>query len=796
MTAAPSLPLLPLRDMVVFPHVMVPLFVGRERSMATLEMALQEKSPLLLVAQRESRLEEPGPEDLFEVGTEAEVLQMTKLSDGSYKALVEGIRRMRLRGAEEVGGALRALAEPAEEPDGWSAALEARCRHLLHLFEQYLRLNHRIPPDVLTEVENLEDPSAVADAVAANMPLKLPEKQRLLELAELGPRLSELTRLLAHEVEVLRLERKVRGRVRRQMDRSQREYYLSEQMKAIQKELGQADDLRAEVEELRGRVKAARMPKEVEERALKELKKLELMASLSAEATVVRSYVDWLVEVPWRKRSRENRDLRRAERILEEDHYGLEKVKERILEHLAVHQLVGRMKGPILCFVGPPGVGKTSLGRSIARATGRRFVRASLGGVRDEAEIRGHRRTYIGALPGRIVQGVKRAGTRNPVFLLDEVDKLSSDFRGDPASALLEVLDPEQNRCFSDHYLEVDFDLSEVMFITTANLQHTIPQPLLDRVEVIRLPGYTEPEKVEIARRFLIPKQMREHGLREGMLRISDSALRRLIREYTQEAGVRNLEREVASLCRKVARELVRRGRGAGARLTARNLEAYLGVPRYKPERPEGKSEVGTAMGLAWTEVGGVLMVVEVTCMEGRGRLTLTGTLGNVMQESGRAALSYVRSRAEALGIAPDFYRQRDIHIHVPEGAIPKDGPSAGITMATALLSVLTGRRVRHDVAMTGEVTLRGKVLPVGGVKEKILAAHRGGIPLVLLPKGNEKDLKEIPPFVRREVRVELVEDMAQVLAHALLAAPAQSRPRRRLPRAAVAERAPSPAAH
>jgi len=779
--------------MVFFPHMISPVFVTRGRALATVESMPPDARRMVLVGQLDMREEEPDPEGLHRVGTEAEVLQLLRLSDGTVKVLLEGLGRCRVKGIHLDGEALLAEVAPAERPAEDSADLDARCRALLARFEDYLRVNHRVPHEVYAAVEALEDPSAIADGIAANVPFKLADKQRLLEMFDPAERIAALASFLESEIDLLKVERKLRARVRRQMDRSQKEFYLTEQLKAIQRELGQSESLYGEGEELRQKAKNARLPKEIAERVEKEIKRLEMMTPLSAEASVVRSYVEWLLDVPWSEETRDNNDLAAAREVLEAEHFGLRKVKERILEHIAVKILNKAMRGPILCFVGPPGVGKTSLGRGIANALGRKFVRISLGGVRDEAEIRGHRRTYIGALPGRIIQSMKRAGTINPVFMLDEVDKLSADFRGDPSAALLEALDPEQNKNFSDHYLEVDYSLSRVFFITTANTTDAIPSPLLDRMEVIHIPGYTYEEKMEIARRFLLPRQRSENGLSEKGLKVPGEAIARIIHEYTREAGVRNLERELGNLCRKVARRFVEEGgRGAKApkagkgtklrrpakarpvRVAPGGLEKYLGAPRYSPERPETRAGVGVATGLAWTSAGGALLPVEVSVFDGKGTLTLTGKLGEVMKESAKAALSWLRARAKGLGIPADFHEKKDVHIHLPEGAVPKDGPSAGITMALAIASALTGRKVRHEVAMSGEVTLRGRVLCVGAVKEKMLAARRGGIPKVILPRENEKDVKEIEADSPLGLEVVFVESMDEVVRACLLPPPRQ----------------------
>ncbi len=766
-----DIPVLPLRDIVVFPHMVVPLFVGRAKSIRALEEALERGKNILLVTQKDAKVDDPAPADIYQMGTVAVILQMLKIPDGTVKVLVEGKKRGRVTSYSEEAGFFSASWQEVETipPDPGEAG--AMTRGIVEQFEKYARLNRKVVQDVPHTLESISDPSQLADTVAANLLVKIEDKQKLLETVAVGGRLEAILQTLESEIEILQVERKIRSRVRRQMERTQKEYYLNEQMRAIQKELGEKDEGKAEAAELEEKIRKSGMPEAVMDRALKELKRLRMMAPVAAEATVVRNYIDWLISVPWSEKTEEKLDVAEAERILDEDHAGLEKVKERIIEFLAVHHKVaGKIKGPVLCLVGPPGVGKTSLAKSVARAMGRNFVRLSLGGVRDEAEIRGHRRTYIGALPGRIVQSMKRAKTVNPVFLLDEVDKMSMDFRGDPSSALLEVLDPEQNHAFSDHYLEVDYDLSRVFFITTANTLEPIPAPLRDRMEVIRLPGYTEPEKLTIARRFLVKKQMENNGLVAEEIRFPDSGLLSIIRQYTQEAGVRNLEREISAICRKVARRILKRG-AENRRMTVLTPQAihrFLGVPRFQHGVMEKKDEVGLTNGLAWTEVGGELLQTEVTVMEGKGNLTLTGKLGDVMQESARAALSYIRSKSDELGIPKDFYQKVDIHIHVPEGATPKDGPSAGITLATSLASALTGRPVRRDMAMTGEITLRGRVLKIGGLKEKLLAANRAGIREVLIPKENAPDLKEVPKEILKGLTVHPVDTMDEVLEMAL----------------------------
>jgi len=742
--------------------------VGRERSVNAIEAAMIRDRVIFLAMQKEAQTDEPGQEDIYTTGTVAEIKQLLKLPGGTIRILVEGLRRgmiVRYLGYDPYFSV--EIEEYVDEVPS-DNELDALTRTLINEFEHYVKMSKKIPPETVVAVVNLEEPGRMADVIASHLTLKLVDKQAILEAVDVRRRLELLCEILAREKEILELERKINLRVRKQMEKTQKEYYLREQIKAIQKELGEKDERLAEAEELRERIARAKLPKEIEERALKEVERLEKMPPMAAEATVVRNYLDWLLALPWQTETRDRLDINAAERILNEDHYGLEEVKERILEYLAIRKLAKKMRGPILCFVGPPGVGKTSLAKSIARALQRRFVRISLGGVRDEAEIRGHRRTYVGALPGRIIQGMKQAGSKNPVFLLDEIDKMSSDFRGDPASALLEVLDPEQNYMFSDHYIEAPFDLSKVMFITTANVEYSIPRPLLDRMEVIRIPGYTEEEKVKIAQLHLIPKQIKEHGLKANQLVISENALRRIIREYTKEAGVRSLERQIATLCRKTARDIVS-GKAEAVKVTAQNVDTFLGVPRYRHTAAEEAEVIGVARGLAWTEVGGEVLNVEATVLNGKGNLTLTGKLGEVMKESAYAGFSYLRSRAADLGLAPDFHEKCDVHIHVPEGAIPKDGPSAGITMATAMASALMGVPVRSDVAMTGEITLRGRVLAVGGIKEKVLAARRAGMKTVILPRDNAKNLEEIPPQVKRKIKFVLVDHMDEVLKEALV---------------------------
>jgi ATP-dependent Lon protease len=764
-----TLPMVPLRDVVVFPHMMIPFVIGRPSSIKALEYALVKGKRIFLSAQHDATRDNPGPEEIHTLGTICNIVQSLKLPDGNVKVLVEGLDRGRALEFKEEQGFYRVVVKLIPKQVESGSGIEAVTSKVIALFEQYVKLSNNIHYDAMLAAVRVEDPGKQADTISSHLVVPVEEKQNLLEIFSPQERLQRILTILEAEVDKLQVDKRIQGRVKKQMERAQKEYYLNEKMKAIQKELGRKDDRLNEIEELRKKIEMAKMPKDAEERSLQELKRLESMPPMSAEATVSRNYLDWLIAVPWSRRTRERKDLLEAEKILNEDHYGLEKVKERIVEFLAVRQLVNKPKGPILCFVGPPGVGKTSLAKSIARCTNRKFVRMSLGGVRDEAEIRGHRRTYIGAFPGQIVQMMKKAGTRNPVFLLDEVDKMSMDFRGDPSAALLEVLDPEQNHSFTDHYLDVEFDLSSVFFIATANVLHTIPQPLQDRMEVLRLPGYTEREKVEIAKRHLTLKQVKSHGLRPENISFTDDALQEIIRRYTREAGVRNMEREISSICRKVARKVVLDGRGYQVEIGADNVTAHLGIPRYRASRQEERNEIGMATGLAWTEVGGEILPIEVMLMPGKGALRLTGKLGDVMQESAHAALSYVRSRAEQLGITPGFNRRTDIHIHVPEGAIPKDGPSAGITIATALVSALTKIPVRREVAMTGEITLRGKVLPIGGVKEKLLAAHRIGVTTIVLPRENEKDLADIPKVVLDAVAVELVEHVDEVLKIALV---------------------------
>ncbi|MBC7265660.1 MAG: endopeptidase La [Coriobacteriia bacterium] len=761
------LPLIPLRDLVLFPNLVVPLFVGRERSVNALEQAMRADHLVALATQREAETQEPGPEDIHRVGCVVNVLQELKLPDGTAKALVEGLKRIRIVEYLEMDPYVQVRVEPIEEVTEADLEAQALMRTLVADFERAAQLGKPIPQEVLMAAGAIEEPGRLADFVAFHLSLKTEEKQQILEAIDPKERLSIASEFLRKELEILELGSRIQSRVKESMTKTQREYFLREQLKAIQQELGQYDEMQAEVEEYRQKIEAAGMPEAVKEKALKELGRLEKMPQAAAETAVIRSYLDWLVGLPWQVVDEEKLDLKEAQKILDEDHYGLEKVKERVLEYLAVHKLTDHMRGPILCFVGPPGVGKTSIGKSIARALNRKFVRMSLGGVRDEAEIRGHRRTYVGALPGRIIQSISQVGTRNPVFMMDEIDKVGVDFRGDPTAALLEVLDPEQNNAFQDHYLEAPFDLSDVMFITTANLLDTIPPALRDRMEVIHFPGYTEDEKLQIAKRYLIPKQVKEHGLDKKLIAVSDSAVREIIRRYTREAGVRNLERSIATICRQVARKVVE-GRTEKTSVTAKNVHEFLGPAKFSFGLAEKRDEVGVATGLVWTEVGGDVIFVEATTMKGSGKLILTGQLGDVMRESAQAAVSYIRSKASALGVDPEFNEKLDIHIHVPAAAIPKDGPSAGITMATALVSALTGRPTRREVAMTGEITLRGRVLPIGGLKEKLLAAHRAGIKKVIIPKENLRDLELVPEHVRTEMEIVPVERMSEVLEHAL----------------------------
>jgi ATP-dependent Lon protease len=765
-----TLPLLPLRDVVVFPHMVIPLFVGRPKSIKALETAMEAGKSILLVAQKSAAKDEPGAEDMYGTGTIANILQMLKLPDGTVKVLVEGTQRARISAVSDLKSHYVAEAIPVGADLEGSTELEAMRRAMISQFDQYVKLNKKIPPEILTSLAGIDEPGRLADTIAAHLPLKLEQKQEVLEMFDVQRRLEHLLALMETELDILQVEKRIRGRVKKQMEKSQREYYLNEQVKAIQKELGDMEE-GADLDEMEKRIKAAHMPKEARTKAEAELRKLRLMSPMSAEATVVRNYIDTLVGLPWKKKSKISSDLARAEEILEQDHYGLEKVKERIVEYLAVQQRVEKVKAPILCLVGPPGVGKTSLGQSVARATNRKFVRMSLGGVRDEAEIRGHRRTYIGSMPGKILQNMTKVGVRNPLFLLDEVDKMGMDFRGDPSSALLEVLDPEQNHSFTDHYVEVEYDLSDVMFVATANTMN-IPAPLLDRMEVIRLSGYTEDEKVNIAIKYLLPKQMKNHGLKPEEISVSESAIRDIVRYYTREAGVRALEREISKISRKVVKSLVLKRQDRKTVVNAKNLGNYLGVRRYSFGIAEKHNQVGQVTGLAWTEVGGELLTIESAVMPGKGKIVSTGKLGEVMQESIQAALTVVRSRSQKLGIPEEFYQKNDIHVHLPEGATPKDGPSAGIGICTAMISVLTGIPVRADVAMTGEITLRGEVLPIGGLKEKLLAAHRGGIKLVLIPEENVKDLSEIPDNIKNRLDIHPVKWIDQVLDLALESKP------------------------
>ncbi|MCG3766729.1 endopeptidase La [Vibrio cincinnatiensis] len=761
-----EIPVLPLRDVVVYPHMVIPLFVGREKSIQCLEAAMDNNKQVLLVAQKQAETDDPKVSDLFEVGTVATILQLLKLPDGTVKVLVEGQQRAKINQFNE-GDFFSAEAEFLLTPELDDKEQEVVVRSAINQFEGFIKLNKKIPPEVLTSLNGIDEAARLADTIAAHMPLKLVDKQKVLEILDVAERLEFLMGQMESEIDLLQVEKRIRTRVKKQMEKSQREYYLNEQMKAIQKELGDMDDAPDEFEALQQKIEGSKMPKEAREKTEQELQKLKMMSPMSAEATVVRSYIDWMVSVPWTKRSKVKKDLSKAEEILNADHYGLERVKERILEYLAVQSRINKLKGPILCLVGPPGVGKTSLGRSIAAATGRKYVRMALGGVRDEAEIRGHRRTYIGSLPGKLIQKMAKVGVKNPLFLLDEIDKMSSDMRGDPASALLEVLDPEQNNSFNDHYLEVDYDLSDVMFVATSNSMN-IPGPLLDRMEVIRLSGYTEDEKLNIAKRHLVNKQIERNGLKPSEIMIEDSAIIGIIRYYTREAGVRGLEREISKICRKAVKKILLNTDVKTVTVNQENLKEFLGVRRCDYGKADDSNRIGQVTGLAWTEVGGDLLTIETQSMPGKGKLTQTGSLGDVMQESIQAAMTVVRSRAEKLGINTDFYEKKDIHVHVPEGATPKDGPSAGIAMCTALVSSLTGNPVKAEVAMTGEITLRGEVLPIGGLKEKLLAAHRGGIKVVLIPKDNERDLEEIPSNVIADLQVIPVQWIDEVLRVAL----------------------------
>ena len=762
------IPVLPLRDVVVYPHMVIPLFVGREKSILALEAAMSDNKKILLLAQKNAEVDDPGQEDLYQIGTLSTILQMLKLPDGTIKVLVEGGDRVvvdsLLETNEYYSAAIKVLEKSGLVDD---REAEVLLRSVLNLFDQYVKLNKKVPPEILTSLSGIDDPSRLADTIAAHMSLKLDEKQEILEIQDPRERIEHIMSKIEGEIDLMQIEKRIRGRVKQQMEKSQREYYLNEQMKAIQKELGDMDDAPNEVEDLQKKIEESGMPKEAREKADSELNKLKMMSPMSAEATVVRNYIDWLVSVPWKKRSKIRRDLAQAEKVLEEDHYGLEKVKERILEYLAVQQRVRKLKGPILCLVGPPGVGKTSIGRSIARATNRKFSRMSLGGVRDESEIRGHRRTYIGSMPGKIIQNLAKVKVRNPLFLLDEIDKMAMDFRGDPASALLEVLDPEQNNTFADHYMEVEFDLSDTMFVATSNSMN-IPGPLLDRMEVIRIPGYTEDEKLNIAMKYLIPKQIKENGLKLDEIDIKQNAVLEIIQRYTREAGVRNLEREISKICRKAVKMMLLKPSTSKLTISPKNIEKYLGVKRFRFGSADEKDQIGQVTGLAWTEVGGELLTIESAVVDGKGKFVQTGQLGDVMKESIQAAMTVVRSRAEILGVNPDFNENKDIHIHVPEGATPKDGPSAGVGMCTALVSALTEIPVKAEVAMTGEITLRGEVLPIGGLKEKLLAAHRGGITTVLIPEENEKDLAEIPDNIKAKLEIIPVRWIDQVLEVAL----------------------------
>lgn len=762
-------PLLPLRDVVVFPNMVVPLFVGRDKSIKALEYAMSHEKEIFLSAQKDAKVDDPSPMDIYDVGTLGTVLQLLKLPDGTVKALIEGKERGRIENFVDKQDFFMVEVGPIPSQFDVDLESEALMRSINESFEEYVKLNDKISPEIISSVSAIDEPARLADTVAGYLSMKGSEKQKLLELENLNKRLETIYQKLVGEIDILRLEQRLRKRVKKQMEKTQKDYYLNEQMRAIHKEMGTQDSHKAELDELEKKIKRKKLPKESHARVKQEFQKLKMMSPMSAEATVVRNYIDWILSLPWYDKSRIKLDIEEAEIILDEDHYGLEKPKERILEYLAVQRLTKKIKGPILCLVGPPGVGKTSLAKSVARATGRNFIRLSLGGVRDEAEIRGHRRTYIGAMPGKIIQYIKKAKTSNPVFCLDEVDKMSTDFRGDPSAALLEVLDPEQNYAFNDHYLDLDYDLSDIFFITTANNLHNIPLPLQDRMEIIRLPGYTELEKLSIAKQFLIKKQVSENGLKTENIAFTDKAVLTIIREYTRESGVRNLEREIGSVCRKTAREIVKNGEKKTIGIKAQSIHKFLGIPKFRHGRAEQKNLIGVATGLAWTEVGGELLQTETTIMPGKGTLSLTGKLGEVMQESAKAAMSYVRSRARHMGLPDNFYEKIDIHIHVPEGAIPKDGPSAGITLATTIVSALLGKPVDRDIAMTGEITLRGSVLPIGGLKEKILAAHRASIPRVLIPMENKKDIEEIPKKILRKVELVPVENMDQVLAEALV---------------------------
>jgi ATP-dependent Lon protease len=763
------IPLLPLRDIIIFPHMVVPLFVGRKKSINALESAMAADKNILLSAQHNAKMDDPGPDQIYPIGTVGIIIQLLRLPDGTVKVLVEGKQRARIRRFVPNEEYFLVDTEIIVEDNDITPEIEALVRSINSTFETYAKLNRKIPPEMILSVASINEPSRLADTIITHLNLKLDEKQSVLEIEKPAERLEKVLSFMQSEIEILQIERRIKNRVKKQMERTQKEYYLNEQMRAIQKELGEKDEFKTEIKELEDKIKKKKLSDEARDRADKELKKLKMMSPMSAEATVIRNYLDWILALPWGEYTEDKLDIDEATRILEEDHYGLKKPKERILEYLAVKHLKQDMKGPILCFVGPPGVGKTSLGKSIARATGRSFVRLSLGGVRDEAEIRGHRRTYIGALPGKIIQYLKKSKSSNPVYLMDEVDKMSTDFRGDPSAALLEVLDPEQNNTFNDHYLDLDYDLSKVMFITTANLLHNIPKPLQDRMEIIQIDSYTEIEKLHIAQQFLVKKQAAENGLKDNNISFTDSAMLVVIRNYTRESGVRSLEREIGSICRKVAKEVVKFGAEFSVSISPAKVKKYLGIPRFRYGKLEEEDTVGIATGMAWTEVGGELLTIEVSVVPGKGKLTITGKLGEVMQESAQAAMSYVRSRADELGLERDFYQNIDLHIHVPEGAIPKDGPSAGITMASAIASALTKIKVRRDLSMTGEITLRGRVLPIGGLKEKLLAANRGGIKEVIIPMENQKDLEDVPDRIKKSLKIVFADHMDQVLRRALV---------------------------
>jgi len=766
----PSMPLLPLRDVVVFPHMIVPLFVGRDKSIAALESAMKYEKSIFMVAQKSAQKDEPSENDIYKIGTVGIIIQLLRLPDGTVKVLVEGKKRGIIREYLSMEDFFTVKVEEIEEEgEGDRVKAEALIRSLNEAFESYVKLSKKVHVEMVNTISSIESPSKLADVIVSHVSVKLEDKQRILEIISVPERLEAVYEMLLGEIEILQVEEKIKRRVKKQMEKTQKDYYLNEQMRAIQKEMGEKDDLKSEIAELEKRLKQKKLPEEAQKKVKGEIKKMQMMAPMSAEATVVRNYIDWLLDLPWYEKTENKHTLKESEAILEEDHFGLKQVKERIIEYLAVQSLIKKNKGSILCLVGPPGVGKTSVAKSVARATNRKFVRFSLGGVRDEAEIRGHRRTYIGALPGKIVQLMKKAGSNNPVFCLDEVDKLSSDFRGDPSSALLEVLDPEQNNAFNDNYLEVDYDLSDVMFITTANILQTIPAPLQDRMEVIRIAGYTEPEKLNIAKKFLVAKEMEANGLTEKNVAFTDGAILTIIRQYTREAGVRNMEREIASICRKIARKIVSEGIQDQIRVSSKAVPKYLGVPKFRHGETEGKDQIGLSTGLAWTEVGGELLVIEATIMKGTGKMVMTGKLGDVMQESVQAAMTYVRSRADEFGLPEHYYKETDVHVHVPEGAIPKDGPSAGIAMVTAIASAYMKKKVRGDLAMTGEITLRGRILPIGGLKEKLLAAHRGNIKTVIIPKDNEKDLAEVPANVIKALKIIPAEHMDEVLAVAFV---------------------------